>query len=377
LRLGRRQFLQGLSNSIVLAGGSLLAGRAVGAAVSSAVATFGSSPTLRWPQPIGSPVLDSLRPVIEHSRDVQTHVDKITEVAGWMAYEDLPVPEYALPFGIGAHDVNVAIDFIMTSDAIDTAFTDFATHVKFQTDYAGQHWSDSDAEFACLKRAMDNGIPILDGKWMSSVTRAELNSIFSGNIEMPMLDEKLAVLHQVGPVLVQKYSGRFSNFIHACSPKLYDNGNGMVDRLVTEFPRFNDVSQYDGHEIKFYKLPQLGLWMLYANLHKSDNFWIDDLPAMTAFADYIVPVALRLLGITSYSPVLEHSVNSYQLIPRDSTQEIEIRAHCLYATALLREEINRIRPKEMQIIIPQVDARLWTHYHTTFWPHHLTRTIMY
>ena len=37
----------------------------------------------------------------------------------------------------------------MTSDTIDTAFTDFSTHVKFQTDYAGQHWSDSDAEFAC------------------------------------------------------------------------------------------------------------------------------------------------------------------------------------------------------------------------------------
>ena len=52
---------------------------------------------MRWPEPIGSPVLDSLRPVIEHSRDVHTHVDKITEVAGWMAYEDLPVPEYALP----------------------------------------------------------------------------------------------------------------------------------------------------------------------------------------------------------------------------------------------------------------------------------------
>ena len=213
---------------------------------------------MRWPEPIGSPVLDSLRPVIEHSRDVQTRVDKITEVAGWMAYEALPVPEYALPFGIGAHDVNVAIDFIMTSDTIDTAFTDFFTHVKFQTDYAGQHWSDSDAEFACLKRAMDNGIPVLDGKWMASVTRAELNTIFAGNIEMPMLDEKLAVLHQVGPVLVAKYNGRFSNFIHACSPKLYDHGNGMVDRLVTEFPRFNDVSQYDGHEIKVLQTAAVG-----------------------------------------------------------------------------------------------------------------------
>ena len=49
----------------------------------------------------------------------------------------------------------------------------------------------------------------------------------------------------------------------------------------------------------------------------------------------------------------------------------------LYATALLTEEINRIRPKESQIVIPQIDARLWTHYHTTWWPHHLTKTIMY
>jgi hypothetical protein len=376
---GRRQVLRGLSSSMMLAAaGSSVLRRAAGADASAAVSSvLGSSQTLRWPQPIGSPVLDSLRPVIENSRDVRTHVDRITEVAGWMAYEDLPVPEYALPFGIGAHDVNVAIDFIMTSDAIDTAFTDFSTHVKFQTDYAGQHWSDSDAEFACLKRAMDNGIPVLDGKWMASVTRAELRSIFSGNIEMPMLDEKLEVLHQVGPVLVQKYNGRFSNFIHSCAPKLYDHGNGMADRLVKEFPRFNDVSQYDGHEIKFYKLPQLGVWMLYANLHKPYNFQIEDLSTMTAFADYIVPVALRLLRITSYSPTLEHAINTYQLIPRDSTQEIEIRAHCLYATALLSEEINKIRPKDMQIIIPQVDARLWTHYHTTFWPHHLTRTIMY
>ena len=98
---------------------------------------------------------------------------------------------------------------------------------------------------------------------------------------------------------------------------------------------------------------------------------------MTAFADYIVPVALRVMGITSYSPELEHAINTYQLIPRDSRQEIEIRAHCLYATALLADEINKLRPPDQQVIIPQIDARFWTHYHTTTWPHHLTRTIMY
>jgi putative queuosine salvage protein len=84
-----------------------------------------------------------------------------------------------------------------------------------------------------------------------------------------------------------------------------------------------------------------------------------------------------VMGITSYSIALEKAINTYQMIPRDSIEEIEIRAHCLYATALLREEINKLRPLDRQVIIPQIDARLWTHYHTTHWPHHLTRTIMY
>lgn len=98
---------------------------------------------------------------------------------------------------------------------------------------------------------------------------------------------------------------------------------------------------------------------------------------MSAFADYIVPVALRLLGITSYSPELEDTINSYQMVPLDSSWEVEIRAHCIYASALLAEEVNRFRPRDRQIIVPQIDARLWTHYHTTWWPHHLTETIMY
>jgi len=43
----------------------------------------------------------------------------------------------------------------------------------------------------------------------------------------------------------------------------------------------------------------------------------------------------------------------------------------------LGDEINKLRPPEQQVIISQIDAYLWTHYHTTLWPHHLTRTIMY
>jgi len=330
-----------------------------------------------WPKSIGSPVLDSVRYAVESSRDVHTHYEKIVEVASWMAYEELPLPEFALPLGVGQGDAKEAIDFVMIADSIDTAFTDFKTHVKFQVDYQGQHWSDSDAEFACIKRAVDSGIPFLDGNYLAKITRADLDKMFQGNIGIPMLDEKLEVLHQVGTVLAEKYDGHFYEFVHACSPKLYDNGNGLVDRLVTEFPRFNDVSMLDGHETKFYKLAQLGIWMLYATLHPQGKFRLDDPQKMTAFADYIVPVALRLHGITTYSDSLEKAINTHQIIPRDSRWEVEIRAHCIYATAVLTEEINKLRPSDRQVIIPQIDARFWTHFHTTDWPHHLTPTIMY
>jgi hypothetical protein len=332
---------------------------------------------MHWPILTGSPVLDSLRYAIESAHDVRTNYDKIVEVASWMAYEELPMPEFALPHGIGQSDPDQAIDFILVADVIDTAFTDFNRHEKFQVDYRGKRWSDSEAEFACIERALDNGFPFLDGNYLAQITRAELEQVFQGNIEMPMLDEKLEVLHQAGKVLAENYGGRIHRFVHSCSPRLYDNGNGLIERLVKEFPRFNDSSLLDGREIRFYKLAQLGIWMLYATLSRTGKFHVDDIAKMTAFADYIVPVALRLHGITSYSVELENAIQSHKQIPRDSRWEIEIRAHCIYATALLTEEINKLRPANRQVLIPQIDARFWVPFHTTSWPHHLTRTIMY
>jgi hypothetical protein len=368
MNLNRRDLLKEMSSAAALA--------AV-ANTSSFAADLEPSPaSFPWPNPLGSPVTESLRPVIENSRDVHTHYEKIVEVAGWMAYEEIPFPNLAIPYGL-EKTPDIAMDFVMVANTIDTAFTDFKSHVKFQIDFGGEHLSDSAAMIGCVKRAMDNGVPILDGEYLAKITRADMEKIFAGNIEMPMLDEKLQLFHQAGAVLAANCQGRYHNFIHSCAPRLYDGGNGLVERLAAEFPRYNDVSQYDGHQVKFYKLTQLGYWQIYSGFGPNGAFRLEDPQKMTAFADYIVPVALRLMGMTSYSPELEHSINTFQMIPRDSRQEIEIRAHCLYATALLADEINKLRPPDRRIIIPQIDARLWTHFHTTDWPHHLTRTIMY
>ncbi|KAA3637851.1 MAG: hypothetical protein DWP92_07185 [Armatimonadetes bacterium] len=319
-----------------------------------------------------TPVLTSVAPVVESARHVTVDTEAIDRVAGWMAYEDFDTPPSGPQFDVRYEDDDL-IDWTMLNAALNFAFTDFETAERFDTTYLGKTWADSEAMYACFDRAITEGVPVLDGSWMAMVTRPELNAIFDGTIEIPMLDERVSILNEMGTALVDRYDGRFHTFVRGCEPAMYRDGNGLLERLIAEFPRFNDVSLFDGHEVQIHKLAQLGLW----SLHRIGAVPLDDIAAMSAFADYIVPVALRAMGILSYTEELATTIDTRTMIPRDSAEEIELRASSLWATADLTEAVNVLRPDNMQLVIPQVDYRLWRAYHASFAPHHLTRTIMY
>ena len=325
-----------------------------------------------------SPVLRSVRGVVDRSRHVRTSVEGIEQVASWMAFEEFAFPSGPVDGAFSdRNDPAEIIDVSFFYAVMNFAFTDFDSGVKFASDYGGRTWSDSEGMFACVNRALDEGVPLTDGAYLAEMDRAELGRVFRGNIEIPMLDERVEILNAAGQALAERYGGRAHRFVADCTPAMYDGGNGLLERLVAEFPRFNDVSTHDGHEVQLHKLAQLWLWQLHMALAGGGSFSVADLDQMTAFADYIVPVALRLMGILSYSEELEAAINDGELVPADSPEEVEIRAHTLYATALLTDAINRIRPPSPTLVVPQVDFRLWKAYHATFWPHHLTRTIMY
>lgn len=323
-----------------------------------------------------TPVLQSVIPVVEASRHVRTNTDEIARVAGWLAYEPFGWPQSVLPFDIG-DDPGVITDYQLFLNTLNFAFSDFATGVKYEAERDGRLWSDSEGMVANVLNALDAGVPVLTGEWQARATRADVERLFTGTIQMPMLDERTELLNAVGTVLVDRYQGRWANWLASCAPSMYAGGDGLLERLPVEFPRFRDISLYDGREVQLFKLGQLALWGLHSSHQATGAFAVRDLSNMTAFADYIVPVALRLMRIFEYTPELERRINEGDEIPRDSDEEIEIRAHTLYATALLTEAANEIRPAGEQLVIPQLDYRLWKTYHATSWPHHLTRTIMY
>ena len=323
-----------------------------------------------------SGVLQSLAPVIESASLVKINEEKISEVAAWMAYEEFPKPDGSSLFDFG-DDPDFLMDLALTVNSMNFAFTDFESGVKYETDYKGKRYSDSEAMMANLHRAKAESIPFFTGEYLASLTKKDLQQVFSGTIEMPLLDERVRIFNEVGNVLVNRYAGAFHNFVRDCSPRLYANGNGILERLTAEFPRFQDVSNYRGSEIQIYKLAQLGIWGMHLSLMPRKAWALEDASMLTAFADYIVPVGLRVMGIFEYAPELEHQINSLIEVPRDSIAEIEIRASSLQAIALLTEQINARRVGMEPLLMPQVDFRFWKTYHATHWPHHLTRTIMY
>lgn len=324
------------------------------------------------------PVLQSVVPVIAQSESVNTNVESIATVARWMAFEEFtfPMGASAGPFDLGSTP-DETIDFVMLASALNFAFTEFESGTKYEVEYDGRPWSDTEGMFVRIHQALAAGIDLCDGSVMATITSSDLADLFAGNIVMPMLNERAAILNSIGSVLVNRYEGRFHKFVASCPPAMYHRGDGLLERLVEEFPRFNDVSTFRGQTVQIHKLGQLALWSLHMGLHASGDWALRDLADMTAFADYIVPVALRLMGILKYSPDLERRINAGVAIARDSPEEVEIRAHTLYATALLTDAVNELRSAGRQLVIPQVDYRLWKAYHATTWPHHLTETIMY
>ncbi len=316
------------------------------------------------------PVLDSVLPVVAGSRDVSLDPERLAEHAGWMAYEELPRPPFLLPFPLELDRAGIA-DFVLTATCINFAFTDFETRVRWEVVHDGRVLADADGMHFCLQRALAEGVPVLDGAWLRDVSEDDLRRIFrGGNSELQLLGERARIWREVGATLVERYDGRFSNLLAAAG-----SCSEFLELLTRDFPRFDDTAVYDGEPVRFWKLAQLSVWILEASLPGGTGF--GDLYRLTAFADYIVPAALRVLGITRYSDELETAIREGRLIEAGSPWEVEIRAHTIHACDELCRQINELRPPDLQVIVPQVDARLWVPYHRTHYPHHLTRTRFY
>lgn len=227
---------------------------------------------------------------------------------------------------------------------------------RFETTYKSRKYHGAMAMAACIRRAVYNGIPIYEPDYLRDIEYREADKIFEGNITIPLIDDRIRIMNELG-----SKGKRLDAFLEKGPRDLWS----LVRKLSSTYPSFEDVPNYRGMAVPFFKRAQL----LFNTLHEQGYIEVKGLESGTILADYRISQALRELEIIEYSSELAGKVDNLQLIDAGSEEEIEIRALSVVAADELA--------KKFELPLRQVDDALWQYGRKCSSRHHLTVTTAY
>lgn len=334
--------------------------------VGSTSAAEEPSPRLRAPSTLDAlflqaasspnPVLASLESTIRNAKHVSLDMEALKKQARTLKPEQLTPANWTFPPYMPQND-GKTVDFFMLMNTINFLFFDPQTMEKYKVSFGEKEFTGADAMVACLHRAVAEGRPILEADYLANISKDDMAAIFQGNFELPLLEERRQIFHEIGSVLKEKYGGSFRNLASAGNHRAFDNGNGIVERLTRDFPSFRDGGG-EGEPI-FNKRAQLAVGMLASRLEGTGQFECPDVDQLTVFADYQLPRGLRAMGVLKYDDQLSARVDNGQPIEKGSQMEKEVRAFTIVAARLLQDELKK-RPGFETLDARGLDSFLWS-----------------
>jgi len=318
------------------------------------------------------PVLPSVTAVIENLR--------------WVSFKPQAIPSAVLKWG---HEVNPhaawhhpchpkgegqeGVQWIFVLDVLNHCFWPDPNHEAWGVEYRGRFYSGYWGLAACLRRAVDEGVPICDAGFLRKMDRESIQHLFRGRGSIPLMEERLNNLREAGEVLLHRWGG---HIIHLLEESGQDAVR-TVHQIVESFPSFRDESSYNGKKVYFWKRAQLFVSDVHQSFSGRDWGAFERLDKLTAFADYKLPQVLRELKIISYEKGLEERVDNLSFIDAGSPEENEIRAATVWAVEQLKSEFHR---QGRKVDSPWVDNWLWNLGQRSEFrkrPYHRCRTIYY
>ena len=313
-------------------------------------------------------VLETTWPVVKQAQHVRINHGRVGEIAGrWI--HDLTVPEWnrAHHWSDGGPRT---VNWLLVLDALNFCFW---PEPKWQVTYQGKLLDGYWALAASLTRAMEEGIPIDDARYLAGISATDLREVFRGEGEIPLLARRVANLREVGEVLLARYDGQLTTAVEAAG----GSAVRFVQQVVADFFSFGDGATYRGHEVRFYKRAQILVGDIWGTFGGERWGAFHDLDRLTAFADYKLPQVLRRLGVLEYSRSLAQRVDQQIELAPGSPEEVEIRSATIWAVELLRQAMARLR---RPLYAFQIDWCLWDMGQSQpddRKPYHRTRTIYY
>lgn len=291
---------------------------------------------------------------------LSAHLPKAHELEVQATY----VPEYAR-----RGDADVAVQRALICAAINFSFWPD----KGQAAWTFNEKPGSTGFYMAMAEADEKFPGFYRATFLKSLSRKALQSVLAGPVEIPMLDERAEILHDVGTRMANRFQGNAMNLLQECqfiAPKI-------IALMTNAMPTFRDEALCNGQRATFHKQAQLFCDESHRILLNRGHKGLLALDKLTALADYRVPQVLRALGILTYGMELTAYVDNEQPIEPGHIYEVEIRQATLDAVALMVKELAN---QGIQTTALAVDKWLWLKSREPglpLKPHHRTRTTHY
>ena len=293
-------------------------------------------------------ILDGIDWVVRRSQHVQIDQDCLVLVSADLDPDRLRLPDWQVPVVPSWRDERL-VDFFFLFNSINFCYWG---EPKWTISFQGQPYDGAFGMMAALTRALEEGYPLLDGAFLARIREDEFRHMLRGNAPIPLEGERYAILQGTGAVLVRDFGGRW----HEVVRQARGSALRLVEMLVTHFPSWDDVAQFKGRRVTFYKRAQLAAGMVYQAFGGQGWGAFPDFSQLTVYADYKLPQVLRKLGILVYDEALSALVDSQTPIPAGSRMEIEIRAATVWAGERIRQALLGRAP---EITAAHIDFWLW------------------
>lgn len=219
-------------------------------------------------------------------------------------------------------------------------------------------WPDKDLNYddlaSGLKEALQNDKSVFDADRLQKYTGPELRKLLKWPRPLPLEDERVRLLREVGLELEKNFEGKASNLVASCGK----SAEKLVTLVTRHFPGFRDHSVYKGHQIFLYKRAQIFVADLWGAFKGKGYGEFNDIGEITIFADYIVPAVLQQLGVLKYSAALAGTIEANGEIGSGSEEEVELRTCSVCAVEKMRELIQKKSGK--QVLSLELDIWLWS-----------------
>ncbi|KAK4393458.1 Queuosine salvage protein [Sesamum angolense] len=267
--------------------------------------------------------------VASHSSHVTVDSSGVEKVAERMK-DSIPKVEWDFE---GIHyfdDGPLTVQYLFVLDALNFCF-----------------WPDKEMTYdhlaAGLKEVLQNDKSAFDADRLQKYTGPELRKLLKWPRPLPLEEERVRLMHEVGFELERSFDGKASKLVESCEK----SAAKLVALITSHFPGFRDHTVYKGHQIFLYKRAQIFAADLWGAFKGQGYGEFNDIESVTMFADYIVPAVLQQLGVLKFSPSLANMIESNREISSGSEEEVELRACSVHAVEEIRELINRKSGKQV------------------------------